>query len=147
MKPTPFAGLRADHLCISVSNFTDTVAWYKTVLGFEDEVYWTVGGHPTLQLAYLTLNGFRLEIVGDHTRPKSNVSPADFAAHFAHQGFTHLCFAVDDIDAVLAELAGRGVEVLFPSQTFALNQFSRRIAFIKDLNGNVIEFAGPLSAN
>jgi methylmalonyl-CoA/ethylmalonyl-CoA epimerase len=140
-------GIKADHLCISVTNFAETVEWYKSILGFKEEILWKVEGYDNLELGYLTLNGFRIEIVGDKTQPKTNISPKDFAEHFNHQGFTHICFYVDDIDQTIEMLADKGVEVLFPSQTFKLSNYNRRIAFIKDLNGNVIEFAGQLSLN
>jgi methylmalonyl-CoA/ethylmalonyl-CoA epimerase len=144
MNKQAIAGIKADHLCISVTNFAETVEWYKSVLGFKEEVLWKVDGYDNLELGYLTLNGFRIEIVGDKTQPKTNVSPKDFAAHFTHQGFTHICFYVDDIDQTIELLAQKGVEVLFPPQTFQLNTYHRRIAFIKDNNGNVIEFGGEL---
>jgi catechol 2,3-dioxygenase-like lactoylglutathione lyase family enzyme len=147
MENNIISGIKVDHLCISVTNFQETVDWYKSTLGFKEEVLWTVEGYESLELAYLTLHDFRIEIVGDSTQQKSNSSPNNFEEHFAQQGFTHICFYVDNIDETIEMLQNKGIEVLFPSQTFQLNKYNRRIAFIKDLNGNVIEFAGKLNLN
>ena len=47
-----------------------------------------------------------------------------------------------DVDATLAELSGRGVEVL--GEPIDLEAIGRRLGFLKDNNGNIIELAAPL---
>jgi methylmalonyl-CoA/ethylmalonyl-CoA epimerase len=144
MESTALGGLRADHILIGVSNFEDSVRWYQDKLGFSEEMRWTVEGLPDLQLAYLMLNGFRLEIIGTSQPRVGSPSSSDFADHLRTQGFAHLCFVVDDVDEALAELNRRGVPTFVSPETYPLSNVRRRVAFIQDNNGNVIEMAGPL---
>jgi len=141
---TALGGLRADHILIGVSNFEDSVRWYQDKLSFREEMRWTVEGLPDLQLAYLTLNGFRLEIIGTSQPRAGSPAPSDFADHLRTQGFAHVCFIVDDVDTALSELNRRGVPTFVPAETYPLSNHRRRVAFIHDNNGNVIELAGPL---
>ncbi len=139
--------LKADHLLIGVSNFEETVTWYKDILGFKEEVRWTVDGLPNLDLAYLTNGEFRIEIIGDKESNQNNKQVSDFGEHLSHQGFAHICFQVEDIDLAMKQLKDKGIETFVKAETYPLNHYKRRVAFIKDLNGNVIEFAGPLETN
>ena len=139
------ATMKADHLLIGVSNFEETVQWYHDILGFEIEVQWKVEGLENLDLAYLNNGDFRLEIIGDKLSSQSNRQASDFADHLSHQGFAHLCFQVEDIDLAMKQLNDKGIETFVKAETYSLDHYKRRVAFIKDLNGNVIEFAGPMN--
>lgn len=137
--------LRADHLLIGVSNFEETLNWYKEKLGFEEEVRWKVESLPDLDLAYLKKNNFRIEIIGTSQPRPGSEKPADFGGHLRTQGLNHLCFEVDDVDAALTELNNLGVPTFIEAATYPLGPFQRRVAFVLDNNGNIIEFAGPLT--
>lgn len=139
--------MKADHLLLGVSNFEETLEWYQRVLGFEVEVQWKVEGLDNLDLAYLNNGNFRIEIIGDKSSDQNNRQAGDFAEHLSHQGFAHICFQVDDIDLTMEQLNEKGIETFVKAETYPLGHYTRRVAFIKDLNGNVIEFAGPLEDN
>lgn len=140
------ASLRADHVMIGVSNFEETLQWYKEKLGFKEEVRWTVEALPGMQLAYLELNGFRIEIFAGGTGPAQSI-PSNFQEALGIQGYGHLCFSVDDVDAALAELNRRGVTTFVSAETYPLSApLWRRVGFVLDNNGNAIEFAGPLTS-
>ena len=62
-------------------------------------------------------------------------------------GYGHLCFQVENIDAVLAELEQRGVPTFVPAETYPLSNYWRRVGFVLDNSGNVIEFAESLHFN
>lgn len=141
--PTALSSLQADHVMIGVSNFEETMQWYKEKLGFREERKWTVKELPGVQLAYLELNGFRIEIIGS-SRGHAPFLPSNFTEHIAEtKGYAHLCFRVDDVDAVMAELNERGVPTFVPATDYPEGA-ECRVGFIKDNNGNVIEFAGSL---
>ncbi len=141
------ATMKADHLLLGVSNFDETIKWYQDILGFELEVQWKVDGLDNLDLAYLNNGDFRIEIIGDTSSLQNNKQVSDFADHLSHQGFAHICFQVDDIDLAMRQLNNKGIKTFVKADTYPLDTFTRRVAFIKDLNGNVIEFAGPLTSN
>ncbi len=61
---------------------------------------------------------------------------------FTSFGYRHLCFDVDDVDAVYAQLQKRGVHFLRAPVTN--NTIRKRILLIQDNNGLVIEFAQNL---
>jgi len=54
----------------------------------------------------------------------------------------HFCLNVDDMDATVAELRHRGVTIV--TEPFQLDEISRRLAFIADPFGNLIELAQVL---
>jgi methylmalonyl-CoA/ethylmalonyl-CoA epimerase len=141
---TAFNRMRADHICIGTSKFEETIQWYKDKLGFKELIRWTVKELPDLQLAYLELNGFRIEIIGT-SKPRPAAEPvSDFAEHLRTQGYVHLCLEVKDVDAALEELNQRGVPTFVPAGTYPLANYQRRVAFVKDNNGNVIELGSKL---
>ena len=138
------ATLKADHLLVGVANFEETVKWYHDILGFDIEVQWKVEGFDNLDLAYLNNGSFRIEIIGDKNSNQNNKQVEDFGEHLSHQGFAHICFQVEDIDLAMKQLNEKGIKTFVKAETYPLGFYRRRVAFIKDLNGNVIEFAGPL---
>lgn len=137
--------MRADHVALRVANFAETLSWYKEKLGFKEEVVWTVEELLGMQLAYLEHNGFRLEIIGGGGFQPTQTLPASFQEALDIPGYGHLCFEVEDIDAVLAELEQRGVPTFVPAATYPLSNYWRRVGFVLDNSGNVIEFAESLT--
>jgi len=139
---TAINSIKADHVMLRVSNFESTMQWYKDKLGFKEVIRWKEPSLPGVDLAYLELNAFRIEILGGGTPQKAVATPKTVAEHTQTQGLRHLCFRVDDVDAVLAELKRRGVPTFSPAYDYPPLQ--RRLGFVLDNNGNVIEFSGPI---
>ncbi|MEM8791778.1 MAG: VOC family protein [Pseudomonadota bacterium] len=139
---------RFDHVSLNVRAFDDLMVWYQEKLGFEIEVAWRVNALNGKRLAYLTLNDTRLELVEADANGIGLPEAADFLAHFARTGYGHLCFAVDDVDQILSALEEEGVPTFVRAETYALDgtQYLRRVGFVKDPEGNVLEFAEPLIA-
>lgn len=136
--------MKADHILMGVTNFEETVQWYRDILGFEVEVQWKVDGLDNLDLAYLNNGDFRIEIIGNKEGVQNNKQVGDFGEHLSHQGYAHICFQVEDIDLAMKQLNEKGIETFVKAQTYPLDFYNRRVAFIKDLNGNIIEFGGPI---
>jgi methylmalonyl-CoA/ethylmalonyl-CoA epimerase len=142
-KHSVLSTLRADHVCFGVDDMEGAIAWYGRVLGFQVEKRWTVTELPGRDLAYLIgPDGFRLELVSGGNGPRSP-SGESFADHLGVRGANHLCFSVADVDAAVAAIEAEGVSPFFPATDYPVGA-ERRIAFFKDMEGNVIEFAGPL---
>lgn len=136
---------RADHIAIGVVNFEENVAFYKEVMGFEEEVRWQVEGLSDLYFAYLKRGDFKIEIIGNPKSEPKNVVPNSFGEHLSQQGYVHLCFEVDDLDQTFKELNAKGIKTFVPHDSYPLNTTHRRsVGFIKDPSGNVIEFANEL---
>ncbi|MEO0400174.1 MAG: VOC family protein [Pseudomonadota bacterium] len=135
-----------DHMSINVADFEAALDWYQEKLGFKLDVAWRVAALDGKQLAYLSLGDTVIELVAADAGGIGLPAPTDFADHFGRTGYGHLCFSVDSVDAVLAELQARGVPTFVRAETYALDgtPYERRVGFIKDPEGNVIEFAEKL---
>ena len=138
---------RFDHMSVNVADFDTALEWYRDKLGMEIEVSWKVSALDGKQLAYLTLNGTRvLEIVAADPNATGLRRADTFGQHFGRTGYGHLCFATESVDATMAALEARGVIAFVQAETYPLDgtEFVRRVAFINDPEGNVIEFGEPL---
>ncbi|MBE9108527.1 VOC family protein [Nodosilinea sp. LEGE 07298] len=143
-RPDPLAQIRAEHVMISTGDYDGTIAWYRDKLGFQILQEWTVPEFADVQLAYLQLNGFIIEVVSTPNAFQAEQIPADLVTALSDRGFGHLAFLAADVDAVAAELVARGVPLVVPPTSFP--DAGRRLIFIQDNNGNYIEFLTPLSA-
>jgi len=112
---------------------------YQDKLDFTVDQEWPFGD---IQLAYLSNGTAKIEILGGSTaEPHATIDSLDDS--LGVEAYHHLCLNVADVDATLAELRSRGVEVL--GDAIDLEAIGRRLGFLKDNNDNVIELASPLS--
>lgn len=143
-RPDPLDQMRAEHIMISTDDFEATVAWYRDVLGFEVARRWTVPDFPGLELGYLEKNGFVIEVVETPEIRERISRPSDLEEALNDRVIGHFAFLVADVDAVALELKRRGAEFMVEPRSFP--DSGRRLIFIYDNDGYVIEFLTPLSA-
>jgi methylmalonyl-CoA/ethylmalonyl-CoA epimerase len=130
----PFPRLRYHHACFSVPDLEASIAWYERVLGFTVEVRHHIAAVPA-DMAMLRRGPLRIELfhVTD-AKPLPEERRQPNSDHHTH-GNKHVGFAVDDIDAFIADVTARGAEVAMQMKApFA------RFAFIRDNSGNLVEF-------
>jgi lactoylglutathione lyase len=135
--------ISAHHVGLTVTDIERSQAWYREALGLE------------LQLSFALPGGARgamLRSAGDAgvelfqvPAAEAGMSFADPPAAMRTAGFGHVAFETDDLDAayVRAIEAGAG-EVWAPRQS---PEPDRRMAFIHDPDGNLIELIGPKAAS
>ena len=140
-----FDYISIDHIMICVPNYEETLQWYREKLDATIEKEWTVDELPDLQLAYLDIHGFRLEVVASTQAQNGMPVASDFGESLRTTGIGHFCFRVDDVDEALAEMNRRGVPTFVEAADYP--NVGRRVGFVKDNNGNIIEFAGGLKGN
>ena len=116
--------LSHDHVAIRAVDYAGTIAWYRDKLDFTVDQEWPFGD---MQLTYLSNGTATIDSLDDS---------------FGVEEYHHFCLNVADVDATLAELRSRGVEVL--GDAIDLQAIDRRLGFLKDNNDNVIELASPL---
>ncbi len=141
-KNHPLDGMQPDHVCIGVQDIEAAIAWYRKILGFEIDHRWSVPELPGFQFAYIQKNGYRIELIdsgGDVSGEPENLAFNEF---LRLRGFSHVCFRVESVDAATTEVEDRGIKIDVPPTDFPDN--GRRISFFRDLDGNYIEFAGPM---
>ena len=130
--------LSHDHVAIRAVDYAGAVAWYQDKLDFTVDQEWPFGD---MQLAYLSNGTAKIEILGGSAaEPHATIDSLDDS--FGVEEYHHFCLNVPDVDATLAELHSRGVEVL--GDAIDLEAIDRRLGFLKDNNDNVIELASPL---
>lgn len=154
---TTEATMTVDHFAISVPNYEETrtrvanlirhrelsaLQWYQDNLNATIEKEWTVAELLDLKLAYLNVHGFRLEVMGSTQSQAGMPQVADFGEHLRTTGFAHLCFRVNDVDAVMNNLQKRGVPTFVEAASYS--NIGVRVGFVKDNNGKVIEFVQSL---
>ena len=131
------SSLRFDHIALRVSDYAGTIEWYTTKLGFQVDQEWPFGD---MQLAYLSRGTAKIELLAG-AGPAPQERFAELGASFGVERLHHFCLAVDDLDTTVAELAERGVPLL--GETFVVEEIGRRLAFVADNSGNLIELSAP----
>lgn len=125
---------RIDHIGIAVQNIPDALQFFENALGLKlDHVALEEGGKT--RVAFLPVGGSEAELV----EPQDAESGlAKFLAKRG-EGIHHICFEVDDIDAVLARLKENGAQLI--DETPRVNTSGTRYAFIhpKSAHGVLIE--------
>ena len=136
--------MQIDHVMISVTNYQETLQWYQDKFNVTIEKQWTVDELPDLQLAYLDVSGFRIEVVGT-TQARSGMPDFNnFGEALRTTGIGHFCFRVNSVDDAISELNQKGVPTFVEAADYP--NIGVRVGFVKDNNGNVIEFSGSMNS-
>ncbi|SPT60929.1 Predicted enzyme related to lactoylglutathione lyase [Actinomadura madurae] len=127
-----------DHVGLSVTaeDLDATVQWYATKLGFTVDRRFDIHGTT---FVFMVRGDVKIELMaGASSRqaPTENV-----LASMDPSRLHHFCLAVEDLDAAVSELAGRGVDLIGGPMDVA--DIGQRIAFITDNLGTIIELAEP----
>jgi methylmalonyl-CoA/ethylmalonyl-CoA epimerase len=119
-------------------------SWYKDKLGFKEAQRKNYPKFKT-SLVFLELNGYRVELIKDgNAKGRSGLRRADPPAHTSVHGVSQFCFQTDDLKGVRAELEAKGVLIIFPFENADLGA---RFLFVRDPEGNLIQFLERLSAS
>ena len=116
------------HTCLRVRDETASVGFYE-LLGFE------VRGRLNFESAYNVYLG--LPGAGDTLELTVNVGRGE--PYDLGEGFNHIAITVDDLDGLLAKLAGRGIEPEKPPYAPGGREDVGRICFVADPDGYRIE--------
>jgi glyoxylase I family protein len=132
---------KAHHVGLTVTDLDRGTAWYAAALGFETLLAFDLpGGIRGAMLRTPDGAGIELFEVPDSS---AGLVDADPPTAMRVRGFGHVGFAVDDLDAAVrtaAETAGTSV-VWEPRQS---PEPGKRMAFIHDPDGNLVELIGPV---
>jgi lactoylglutathione lyase/glyoxylase I family protein len=141
---SPFASMKGHHVAVRVPDFEVAKRWYVEKLDFRVIHEWR---YADLQLAYAgpaTDDHFYIELLGDgQSKPVPKPVYTDLGDSLRLAGYHHFCLNVRDMEAAIAEFRRRGVTIV--TEPFELPVISRRLAFIADPFGNLIELAQVLA--
>lgn len=125
---------RIDHIAIAVHGLESTVRFFADTLGLP---FSHISDEPEqhARVAFFPLGDSEVELV----EPTSEDSGLAKWLAKRGEGLHHLCLEVDDLDAVLARLHERGVQLI--NSTPVTNSAGRRLAFVhpKATHGVLIE--------
>lgn len=147
MSRSEFRIVSADHTGITVSNLERSLAFWRNVLGFEfshtahqkgelaEEITGVEGAE--IKIAVLKTPGAHkielLEYLAPADRRHSNLRPCDV-------GSVHVALLVNDLDAVLAQIAASGWKAVGKPQTLTRGpNTGKRVVYVRDADGTTIE--------
>ena len=120
-----------EHVGIRVSNRADALKFYQ-LLGFNEDAYFP--DYPANEMT--TASGVRINLIFNGRR-NSNSENVLFDTQPAAPGITHPAFVVDSLEDVEALCARNDIEIT--EGPIAVDE-RRRALFIRDPDGNVLEF-------
>jgi catechol 2,3-dioxygenase-like lactoylglutathione lyase family enzyme len=120
------------HVTLSVSDVDRVSHWYADVLGFQirDRFTLTRPDNQKIQIVRVEIPGLRMNI----SQFPGFISPERSGEN---QGWRHLALQVDNIDQSYQRLQKQGVQFL--TEPFTYDPPGYRIAFFRDLEGNILE--------
>lgn len=138
--PNPLKTVRPHAVTMSVPELDPAVRWYSEKLGFQEIQRKNYPEFKT-SLAFLELNAYRVELIEDgNSQPGAR--RADPPGHTAIQGISQFSFLTTDLAGVRTELVRRGVPITWEFENAELGV---KFLFIRDLNGNLIQYIQRLS--
>jgi catechol 2,3-dioxygenase-like lactoylglutathione lyase family enzyme len=140
---SPFASVKGHHVAMRVPDFEISKRWFVEKLDFRVVHEWPYADQQLAYVAPPTDDNFFVEILGGGTpRPIPKPVYEDLGDSLRLAGYHHFCLNVDSVDDTVAELRRRGVTIV--TEPFELEAISRRLAFLADPFGNLIELAQVL---
>jgi catechol 2,3-dioxygenase-like lactoylglutathione lyase family enzyme len=137
---TPLASLQGHHVAVRVPDFEASKRWFVEKLDFRVIQEWPYADKQLAYVAPANDDHFFVEILGDGTpSPIPKPMYEDLSDSLRLAGYHHFCLNVDNMDAAVAELRHRNVTIV--TEPFQIEEIGRRLAFIADPFGNLIELA------
>jgi methylmalonyl-CoA epimerase len=125
---------KIDHVAIVVENMEDATAFWQDALGLEISHLEEIPEQESV-IAFLPVGSGEVELV----KPTTDTSGIARYLKKRGPGMHHLCFAVDDLQAMLDRLDRLGVELINREPTVGAS--GARVAFVhpRSANGVLVE--------
>ncbi|MHA6298069.1 VOC family protein [Devosia sp. CAU 1758] len=120
-----------EHIGMTVSDMDRAIDFYCGLLGLRLALRKTTAGG---ELAFLDAGGGMLEVAA----PVHEVGGFREVPH-SEAGMRHLTLAYDDVDAMVEFLEAAGVEVAERPRNACNSEMIRRVAFVRDPDGILVE--------
>jgi catechol 2,3-dioxygenase-like lactoylglutathione lyase family enzyme len=134
------ASMTGNHVALRVPDFEQAVKWYTEKLDFRIIHQWPYADQQLAYIAPPTDDNFTVELLaGGNPPPIPRQVYSDLGDSLHLAGYHHFCLTVDKMEEMIVELRKRGVTVV--TEPFYLEAINRRLAFIADPFGNLIELA------
>ena len=133
---------RIDHIALIVDDMEKTLSFWRDALGMELSHVEDVAADKS-RVAFLSVGGSEIELV----EPTTIDSGLGRYLDKRGPGMHHVCLEVDNIDGMLEQLKGKGVQLI--NEKPALGSGGKKYAFVhpKSANGVLVElYELPASA-
>ena len=141
---SPFADMRGHHVAVRAPSLAEATDFYVGKLDFRVVAEWDYEDEKLAYLAPPTDDHFYVEVLGDGNTPPAEVRPyTDLGDSLKYSGYHHLCLEVSSVEDTLAQLRARGVKIV--AEPWTLPAISRKLAFVADPFGNLIELSEALA--
>lgn len=135
---SPLADVSGNHVGIRVPDYEAAKKWWMEKLDFRVIHEWPYADEKLAYLAPANDNSFWVEILaGGKLKPQPTYK--DLAESLEAPGLHHVCIHVKNIEKTVAELKKRNVTIV--GEIFYLKDITRKLAFIADPWGNLIELS------
>ena len=138
---------RFDHLTIVVTDIAAAKRFFG-LLGFREDISVVISGDKFAR--YMGVPGIEAEhvtLVADGVEPRTEIQllrylkpdalPDPEIRNLCKLGFNHVCFAVDDLDAVLARMTANG----FAARNEVMEFHRRKLVFLVGPEGVTVELS------
>jgi quinol monooxygenase YgiN/catechol 2,3-dioxygenase-like lactoylglutathione lyase family enzyme len=132
------ADISGNHVGIRVPDYEAAKKWWIEKLDFRVIHEWPYADEKLAYLAPANDNSFWVEILGGG-KLKPQPTYKDLAESLETPGLHHICIHVKNIEKTVDELKRRGVTMV--GEIFYLKDITRKLAFIADPWGNLIELS------
>ncbi|MHC0035309.1 VOC family protein [Pseudoneobacillus sp. C159] len=137
---------RIDHVSINVNDLSGAKAFFLD-LGLEVKAEWEMDGEQLDRI--VGLNGVKTACVGlwmpdgqawiELVKYYTPADEKDNQQTFANAlGIRHICFAVEDIEAIVAKLKEKGTEIFSEIQQY---EESYKLCYVRGPEGIILELA------
>lgn len=134
--------MRLHHFGISVANLEETTNWYSEKLGFSVDYRYEIAA-LNAQVAFMTLNDFRIEIFEVKDSAPLPESSRSLVTDLPIAGLKHVAISVNNIEQAVADLKSRDVDFLGKIGEVP-NSNGEKYVFFLDNNGILIELYQPV---
>ena len=128
--------LRVDHIAVIVPEIDAALAFWQEALGLPLEQVEEIAAQETV-VAMMPVGESEIELL----QPTTETSGMSKFMAKRGPGLHHICFEVDDIEATLAQLKERGVQLI--NEEPVIGAGGKRVAFVhpKSSSGVLIELS------
>ncbi len=132
-----------NHAGMVVTDLEAAIAWWREHFGFREQYRYSIPEPSTEACFLVDTAGTRIEIFapvgGASAAPKEQT---DAAQLLSRRGLNHFALATADLEAMLAELQEKGVQVVFPPQMVPGSN-GELFSFIRGPEDILIEIVQP----
>ena len=133
---------QVNHIALRVDDLATSISWWQAHFGAKEIRRSSIANiNPDIEIALLRINnGFHIELVGGG-QPKTAFSTVSIAEDYTTQGYKHVGFMVENLDATLRHFASLGTH---SDYKITREDYGVEIVLIKTPSDHFVEIYSPI---